>query len=81
VFPPVNDKATEKLDCVHMDHCGPITPTTFGNAGLVFNLRDEATSHSWSYPVADRFAATIVSVLTGIGGGQSVERNAACYYI
>ena len=62
-FKQVEDKVADKLARVYIDHCGPVTPTTYGNGKYALNLRDEATSYTWTYVVPDRTAKTIINVL------------------
>jgi hypothetical protein len=63
LFKPVDDKATNKLEIVHIDHCGPVNPTTYGGGKYALNLRDEATSYTWTYIVPDKTAKSIIEVL------------------
>jgi len=62
-FRPIEDKTTEKLGRVYIDHCGPITPITIGNGKYALDIRDEATSYTWTYIVPDRSAETIITIL------------------
>jgi gag-polypeptide of LTR copia-type/Integrase core domain len=62
-FKPIEDKATEKLAIVHMDHCGPVNPITYGNGKYALNLKDQATGYAWSYIVPDKSASTTLKII------------------
>jgi len=62
-FKSIEDKATDKLGCVHIDHCGIITPSTYGGGKYALNLRDQATGYTWVYVVPDKSAETIIKAL------------------
>ena len=62
-FPAVDHESAYPLDRVYVDHCGPITPTSYGNARYLLVFVDEATEYSWVYCVPDRSSSTTLKIL------------------
>ena len=62
-FRTVEDRPANALDQVHLDHCGPITPRTYGKARYALNIRDSATGYTWSYVVANKDSKTTLKIL------------------
>ena len=62
-FAKVTDKSNIPLHRVYIDHCGPIIPTSNGGNKYVLNIRDECTGYTWSYPVPNKSAKVVISLL------------------
>ena len=62
-FPSIDHDSAKPLDCVYMDHCGPISPLSLGNAKYILVLVDESTDYSWVYCVLDKSTHTTLAVL------------------
>ena len=61
-FPRIQ-RSSAKLFRVYLDHCGPITPPSYGNALYALAIIDEATGYSWIYCVPDKSSTTTLNVL------------------
>lgn len=54
-FPTNEDRATWPLELVYSDICGPITPTSLGNARYFITFTDDFTRYCWIYSIPDKF--------------------------
>src|SRR5438034_8802325 len=48
---------TERLELVHSDVCGPITPTSIGGARYFVTFIDDYTRYLWLYLIKEKFQA------------------------
>jgi Reverse transcriptase (RNA-dependent DNA polymerase)/gag-polypeptide of LTR copia-type len=61
---PDSERVLVKLGRVYCDHCGPISPPSFGNASYILVLIDELTRYSWIFAVPNRSSITTLPILT-----------------
>jgi hypothetical protein len=52
-----NWRASEKLECVHSDICGPINPTSNGGCRYFITFTDDYSRRTWTYPLKDKASA------------------------
>ena len=62
-FRPNPSRSLVKLHRIHSDLCGPITPSSYGNARYVITFTDECSRYCWAYTINDKHASTIVDIL------------------
>jgi len=62
-YHPVKTKSTAAIFRIYIDHCGPITPISFGGNKYVLTIRDEATGYTWVYLLPNKKAKSVISVL------------------
>ncbi|CAJ2658399.1 unnamed protein product [Trifolium pratense] len=53
-------RATEKLELVHSDICGPITPTSNGGCRYFITFTDDYSRKTWTYPLKEKSSALAV---------------------
>ncbi|CAI5465411.1 unnamed protein product [Closterium sp. Yama58-4] len=71
--------ASNPLDLVHTDLCGPITPTSKGGARYILTFLDDTTRMVWVYLLMDKSATTMtikkwVALVETEKNGQLVKR-------
>jgi transposase InsO family protein len=49
-----NWRASEKLQLIHSDLCGPITPTTMSNKRYILTFIDDFSRKTWIYLLAEK---------------------------
>jgi transposase InsO family protein len=49
-----NWRASEKLQLIHSDLCGPITPTTVSNKRYILTFIDDFSRKTWLYLLAEK---------------------------
>jgi hypothetical protein len=56
------DRSTWPLELVYSDICGPITPTSIGNARYFITFTDDFTRYCWTYSIPDKSSKTIFQI-------------------
>jgi hypothetical protein len=62
LFPSNYNRSTWLLQLVYSDICGPITPTSIGNARYFITFTDDFTRYCWTYSIPDKSSKTVLDI-------------------